>query len=75
MTSKKYYKLQNGLIHPLTAKNDMYESANKLLETTEPVNIDVGGVSNCTTCKFTDAKYTKHKCGNCSRAYSEWGQR
>ena len=37
---------------------------------------DVGqNVSNCTTCKFTDAIYENEKCCKCDRTYSMWEQR
>ena len=32
-------------------------------------------VSNCTTCKFTDAIYEDEKCCKCDRSYSMWEQR
>ncbi len=40
---------------------------------TEQLNLH--NVSNCTTCKFTDAIYEDEKCCKCDRTYSMWEQR
>lgn len=36
---------------------------------------NISHVSNCTTCKFTDAIYEDEKCCKCDRTYSMWEQR
>jgi len=45
----------------------------KKLDTDSNCNIPL--VSNCTTCKFTDAIYEDEKCCKCDRTYSMWEQR